>query len=86
MPGSNDSPDAKYQTWKPGDNLRTRDHSQEEAAVDPIDAMKLSDAQRDSEECDDPDCACHEDAGRARPGDGAAEVTMTEVYDPGCAY
>ena len=33
----------------------------------------------DQDECDDPDCACHQDAGE-RPGDGAAEVTMTEVY------
>jgi hypothetical protein len=32
------------------------------------------------DECDDPDCACHRDAGE-RPGDGAAEVTMTEVYE-----
>jgi hypothetical protein len=32
------------------------------------------------DECDDPDCACHQDAGE-RPGDGAADVTMTEVYD-----
>jgi len=32
------------------------------------------------DECDDPDCACHQDA-VARPGDGAAEVTMTEVYE-----
>ena len=32
------------------------------------------------DECDDPDCACHQDAGE-RPGDGAAEVTMTEVYE-----
>src|SRR5262249_50250447 len=31
------------------------------------------------DECDNPDCACHRDAGD-RPGDGAAEVTMTEVY------
>ena len=30
--------------------------------------------------CDDPGCACHQDDGD-RPGDGAAEVTMTEVYD-----
>ena len=34
----------------------------------------------DQDECDDPDCACHQDAGE-RPGDGAAEVTMTEIYD-----
>ena len=33
----------------------------------------------DRDDCDDPDCACHQDAGE-RPGDGAAEVTMTEVY------
>jgi hypothetical protein len=32
------------------------------------------------DECGNPDCACHGDAGE-RPGDGAAEVTMTEVYD-----
>ncbi len=32
------------------------------------------------DECDDPDCACHGDVGD-RPGDGAAEVTMTEVYE-----
>ena len=32
------------------------------------------------DECDNPDCDCHRDAGN-RPGDGAAEVTMTEVYD-----
>jgi hypothetical protein len=39
------------------------------------------------DECDDPDCACHEDVGD-RPGDGAAEATMTEVYDdePGWGY
>lgn len=54
--------------------------------MDPINAMKLSDAQRDPDECDDPDCACHEDAGHPRLGDGAAEVTMTEVYDPDSAY
>jgi len=54
--------------------------------VDPIDAIRLSGDQRGPDECDDPDCACHEDAGRPRPGDGAAEVTMTEVYDPGAAY
>ena len=51
--------------------------------MDPIDAMRLSDAQRDPDERDDPDCACHEDVGHPRPGDGAAGVTMTEVYDPG---
>lgn len=34
----------------------------------------------DQDEYDDPDCACHQDAGD-RPGDGAAEVTMTEVYE-----
>jgi len=33
----------------------------------------------DQDECDDPDCACHQDAGE-RPGDGAAEITMT-VYE-----
>ena len=32
------------------------------------------------DECDDPNCACHQDAGE-RPGDGAAKVTMTEVYE-----
>ena len=32
------------------------------------------------DECDNPDCACHRDVGE-RPGDGAAEVTMTEVYE-----
>jgi hypothetical protein len=32
------------------------------------------------DECDDADCACHQDAGERR-GDGAAEVTMTEIYD-----
>jgi hypothetical protein len=30
--------------------------------------------------CDDPGCACHDDQGEL-PGDGAAEVTMTEVYE-----
>ena len=34
----------------------------------------------DQDECDDPDCTRHQDE-RERPGDGAAEVTMTEVYD-----
>ena len=34
----------------------------------------------EQDECDDPDCACHGDVGD-RPGDGAAEVTMTEVYE-----
>ena len=34
----------------------------------------------DQDECDDPDYTCHQDAGD-RPGDGAAEVTMTEVYE-----
>jgi hypothetical protein len=34
----------------------------------------------DQDECDDPDCACRRDAGD-RPGDGAAQVTMTEAYD-----
>jgi hypothetical protein len=32
------------------------------------------------DECDNPDCACHRDVGE-RLGDGAAEVTMTEVYE-----
>jgi hypothetical protein len=32
------------------------------------------------DKCDNPDCAWHQDAGE-RPGDGAAEVTMTEVYE-----
>ncbi len=30
--------------------------------------------------CDDPDCACHRDTSD-RPGDGATEVTMTDVYE-----
>jgi hypothetical protein len=34
----------------------------------------------DQDECDDPDCACHQDNGD-RSGEGAAEVTMTEVYE-----
>ena len=36
------------------------------------------------DECDDADCACHGDVSD-RPGDGAAGVTMTEVYgdEPG---
>jgi hypothetical protein len=34
----------------------------------------------EQDECDDSGCACHRDVGE-RPGDGAAEVTMTEVYD-----
>jgi hypothetical protein len=38
-------------------------------------------AAADQEECDDPGCACHQDTGQPQPGDGAAEVTMTEVYD-----
>ena len=49
-------------------------------------SWRLNDGQDDPDECDDPDCACHEDAGHPRPGDGAAEVTMTEVYDPDAAY
>jgi hypothetical protein len=32
------------------------------------------------DECDNPDCVCHRDPAD-RPGDGAAAVTMTEVYD-----
>jgi hypothetical protein len=32
------------------------------------------------DECDDPDCVCHQDADDG-PADGAAEVTMTEVYE-----
>jgi hypothetical protein len=32
------------------------------------------------DKCDNPDCACHGDSGEL-PGDGAAEVTMTEVYE-----
>lgn len=32
------------------------------------------------DECDNPDCVCHRDFGTP-PGDGAAEVTMTEVYE-----
>jgi hypothetical protein len=32
------------------------------------------------DECDDPSRACHQDDGE-QPGDGATEVTMTEVYD-----
>jgi hypothetical protein len=33
------------------------------------------------DECDDPGCARHDDQGELH-GDGAAEVTMTEIYDP----
>lgn len=36
-------------------------------------------AVNDHHECDHPDCGCQQDAGDL-PGDGAAEVTMTEVY------
>jgi hypothetical protein len=32
------------------------------------------------DECDDPGADYHDDQGEL-PGDGAAEVTMTEVYD-----
>ena len=32
------------------------------------------------DKCDNPDCAGHRDTGE-RLGDGAAEVTMTEVYE-----
>jgi hypothetical protein len=32
------------------------------------------------DQCHDPDCACRRDTGD-RPGDGAGEVTMTEVYE-----
>ena len=32
------------------------------------------------DECDNPDCACHRDVSEW-PGDGAAAVTMTEVYE-----
>lgn len=32
------------------------------------------------DECDNPDCDCHRHLGDW-PGDGAAEVTMTEVYE-----
>ena len=44
-------------------------------------------ATSDQDECDDPDCACHQDVGE-RPGIGAAEVTMTEFYDdePGWSH
>ena len=34
-------------------------------------------AAADQDECDDPGCACHQDTSQPRPGDGAAEVTMT---------
>jgi hypothetical protein len=37
-------------------------------------------AVRVSAESGNPDCAGHGDTGE-RPGDGAAEVTMTEVYE-----
>ena len=39
------------------------------------------------DECDNPDCDCHRDVGDW-PGDGAAEVTMTEVYgdEPGWSH
>lgn len=33
------------------------------------------------DESDDSDCACQPDTSHPRPGDGAAEVTMTAVYD-----
>jgi hypothetical protein len=45
-----------------------------------FEAMEREAAANNQDECDDPDCACHQDTG-ARPGDGAAEVTMTEVYE-----
>ena len=43
-------------------------------------AAREAKAINDQDECDDTDCACHQGAGE-RPGDGAAEVTMTEVYE-----
>jgi hypothetical protein len=45
-----------------------------------FEAMERQAAANNQSECDDPDCACHQDTG-SRPGDGAAEVTMTEVYE-----
>jgi hypothetical protein len=45
-----------------------------------FEAIAREAASHSQDECDDPDCACHQDAGERR-GDGAAEVTMTEIYD-----
>jgi hypothetical protein len=48
--------------------------------MDPDPTAHEATATSNQDQCDDPGCACHQDAGDL-PGDGAAEVTMTEVYD-----
>jgi hypothetical protein len=45
-----------------------------------FEALARQAAANNQNECDDPDCACHQETG-AQPDDGAADVTMTEVYE-----
>jgi hypothetical protein len=55
--------------------------------MDLIELMKSARAaEAAQDECDDPDCACHDEDADEAPGDGAAEVTMTEVYGDGPAF
>jgi hypothetical protein len=49
--------------------------------MDPDPTAPETAATSNHDECDDPGCTCHPDTGQPPPGDGAAEVTMTEVYD-----
>jgi hypothetical protein len=49
--------------------------------MDPDPTAHQTAATSNQDECDDPRCACHSDTGYPLPGEGAAEVTMTEVYD-----
>jgi hypothetical protein len=52
--------------------------------MDLIELMKSARAaEAAQDECDDPDCACHDEDAGEPSDDGAAEVTMTEVYDDG---
>jgi len=48
--------------------------------MDPDPTAPETSAPSHQDECDDPGCACHQ-GDVEQPGDGAAEVTMTEVYD-----
>jgi hypothetical protein len=64
-----------------GERCQTGKPPTNETAVDFNEKLaRQAAAINDQDECDDPDCACHQEAGD-RPHDGLAEVTMTEVYE-----
>lgn len=49
--------------------------------MDPDPTAHEAAATSNHDECDDPSCVCHSDSSHPLPGEGTAEVTMTDVDD-----